>query len=468
MDDVTELTAGELSEGYRQQLVSPSEVLEAVLARIARINPLINAFREVDATGARQDAEASDLRWKRGEPLGLLDGVPVSIKDLILTKGVPTLRGSLGIDANQPWAVDAPSVMRLREAGAILIGKTTTPEFGCKGVTDSFLTGVSRNPYRLDKTPGGSSGGAAAAVAAGLGPLALGTDGAGSVRIPSAFCGVAGLKASFGRVPAWPASPFGTLAHIGPHARSVRDLAMALNVIARPDVRDWYSLPYVQTDYCAALDQPVAGLRVGYSANLGYATVDREIAVACRRAAEALAAAGAIVTECDPGFEDPLDDICTLWFVGAATLFASLSDQQRDRLDPIFRWQADEGRKYSAVDVSRVGVARAELGRRMREFHQRYDVLLTPTVAVPPMDVVETGAPFLADPKAFLGWTPFSYPFNLTQQPALSVPAGLNAAGLPMGVQLVASMHEDALLLRAGHALEAALEPMPRPSFVPG
>jgi len=463
--DLTELSASELSAHYRSQSTSPSEVLEAVLARIARINPVINAFRAVDADGARKAAEHSDARWRAGKPLDALDGVPVSIKDLILTRGLSTLRGSLTVNPDQPWQDDAPSVARLREAGAVLIGKTTTPEFGCKALTDSFLTGVSRNPYDLDKTPGGSSGGAAAAVAARLGPVALGTDGAGSVRIPSAFCGVAGLKASFGRVPAWPASPFGSLSHVGPHARSVRDLAMTLNVIAKPDVRDWFSLPYDATDYLETIDKPIAGLRVAYSANLGYATVDADVAKACQRAADALAAAGAVVTACDPGFEDPLDDICTLWFVGAATLYASLGDHQRDRLDPMFRWQAEQGQKYSAVDLSRVGMSRVELGRRMREFHQRFDLLLTPAVAVTALKAVRTDDEFLRDPKTFLGWTPFSYPFNLTQQPALCLPTGVNARGLPLSVQLVGAMHQDTLVLRVGNALEKLLGAMPAPNL---
>jgi aspartyl-tRNA(Asn)/glutamyl-tRNA(Gln) amidotransferase subunit A len=465
MDDLSALSASELSRRYALGTATPSAALEAILARIARVNPRINAYREVMADEARKAAQASDVRWREGRPLNALDGIPVSIKDLLLTRGTPTLRGSLTTPTQQAWEFDAPAVARLREAGALLLGKTTTPEFGCKGVTDSFLTGISRNPYDLDKTPGGSSGGAAAAVAAGLGPLALGTDGAGSVRIPSAFCGVVGLKASFGRVPAWPASPFGSLSHVGPHARSVTDIAMALNVIARPDVRDWFSLPYAPCDYLEGLDDSIAGLRVAYSADLGYATVNHDVAQATRRAADALSFAGAEVSACDPGFEDPIDEICTLWFVGAATLFAALSDEQRDRLDPMFRWQAAQGQKYSAVDLSRVSMARIELGRRMREFHQRFDVLLTPAVAVPAMQAVATEAPFSHDPKTFLGWTPFSYPFNLSQQPAISLPAGLSQDGLPVAVQLVAGMHEDALLLKVARALERLLPAMPRPQL---
>jgi aspartyl-tRNA(Asn)/glutamyl-tRNA(Gln) amidotransferase subunit A len=464
MHSLLQASASELSDLYRTGAVRPSEVLEAVLAEIERVNPSINAFRMVAHESASVDAAAADLRWSSGTPLSALDGVPVSIKDIILTRGMSTLRGSRSVDASQAWDTDAPSVARLREAGAVLLGKTNTPEFGCKGTTDSFLTGVTRNPYDLSKTPGGSSGGAAAAVAARLGPLAVGTDGAGSIRIPSAFCGVAGLKASFGRIPAWPASPFGTLAHIGPHARSVRDLAMALNILSKDDVRDWFALPQLEIDYSRNLEQSVVGLRVAFSPALGHATVEPAIALAAARAAILLDEMGAHVEMCDPPFEDPIELICALWFAGSATVLAGLSPEQRKDVDPMLLWQAEQGARYSAVDLTRINGRRADLGRQMRQFHQNYDVLLTPSVAVTAMCCEATGAPASLDPKNFLGWTPFSYPFNLTQQPALSLPAGLAPNGLPMGVQLVAPMHADALLLKVGYALEGALGPMPAPT----
>ncbi|MCS6855984.1 MAG: amidase family protein, partial [Elioraea sp.] len=207
-------------------------------------DPVLNAFCLVAWRTALAAARESERRWMKGEPQGLLDGVPVSIKDLVLTRGWPTLRGSKTIDPKGPWKDDAPCVARLREHGAVLIGKTTTPEFGWKGVTDSPLTGVTRNPWDPRLTPGGSSGGAAAALAAGMGPLAIGTDGGGSIRIPCAFTGVFGLKPSFGRVPAWPLSPMGTVAHVGPMTRSVADAALMMNVIALPDTRDWHALPW--------------------------------------------------------------------------------------------------------------------------------------------------------------------------------------------------------------------------------
>src|SRR5207249_10658223 len=243
---------------------------------IERLNPALNAFCLVDAEAAIASATESEGSWIKGAPIGLLDGVPVSIKDVILARGWPTLRGSKTIDPKGPWDDDAPAVARLREAGAVLLGKTTTPEFGWKGVTDSPLTGITRNPWNPRKTPGGSSGGAAAAVASGMGPLAVGTDGGGSIRIPCSFTGLFGIKPSFGRVPAWPLSPFGTVAHVGPMTRSVTDAALMLNLLALPDARDWHALPYDARDYRTGLDGGVADLRIAFSPDLGYAKVDPE------------------------------------------------------------------------------------------------------------------------------------------------------------------------------------------------
>src|SRR5213595_2733588 len=275
--DLCSLSATELLDAYRRHELSPVEVTRAVLERIEKLNPVLNAFNLV-SDRALDEAKASETRWLRGEPKGLLDGVPVSVKDILLTKGWPTLRGSKTVDAKGPWNDDAPCVARLREHGAVLLGKTTTPEFGWKGVTDSPLTGITRNPWNPAKTPGGSSGGAVAAVAAGMGPLAIGTDGGGSIRIPCSFTGLFGIKPSFGRVPAWPLSPFGTVAHVGPITRSVADAALMLNVLAQPDARDWHALPYERRDWRSGLDQDITDLRIAYSPDLGYASVEREVA----------------------------------------------------------------------------------------------------------------------------------------------------------------------------------------------
>jgi len=307
--DLADASASQLLALYRARQASPVEATRAVLARIARLNPVLNAYCLVDEETALASARASEARWAGGQASGPLDGVPASIKDLILTRGWPTRRGSRTIDpAAQTWEVDAPVTARLREAGAVLIGKTATPEFGCKGETNSPLTGITRNPWNPAKTPGGSSGGAAAAVAAGMGPLAVGTDGAGSVRIPAAFCGNFGLKPSFGRVPAYPLSPFGSVAHLGPHTMTVRDAALMMNVIKQPDARDWTALPPDASDYLAGLDGGVRGLRVAYSPTLGYARhVHPEVAVAVERAVQVLRDQGAVVEAQDPGIDDPLE-----------------------------------------------------------------------------------------------------------------------------------------------------------------
>ena len=453
--NLADCTATELINLYRTAQASPVEATQAVLARVAELNPVLNAFCLVDADSALASARASEARWHQGAPADILDGVPVSIKDLILTKGWPTLRGSRTVDPKQAWDVDAPVVARLREAGAVLFGKTTTPEFGIKGTTDNTLTGITYNPWNTAMTPGGSSGGAAAAVASGMGPLAVGTDGAGSVRIPSSFCGIPGLKPSFGRVPAFPLSPFGTVAHLGPHARSVEDLALMLSVMSRPDARDWTSLPYDPRDYRVGLHDGVRGLRIAFSPDLGYVRdVDPEIAGAVRRAADSFAAQGAQVDEVAPGFANPEEITTKLWFIGSYSLISNMTPEQVALTDPALRWQAEQGSKVSVLELQRLTLRRGELGSLMRRFHQRYDLLLTPGVSIPA---------FAAKPpeqwelklEKFLGWTPFSYPFNLTQQPAAVVPCGLTRSGLPMALQIVGPMHGDALVLRAARAYEA-------------
>lgn len=343
--DLADCTATELLQLYKAGEASPVQATAAVLARIDTLNPTVNAFCLVAHESAMQTARNSEARWQRfrnkGEPCGELDGVPVSIKDLILTRGMPTLRGSHTVDAKQPWDVDAPVTARLREAGAVILGKTNTPEFGCKGETNSPRSGITRNPWDLSKTPGGSSGGAAAAIAAGMGPLAMGTDGAGSVRIPAAFCGNFGLKPSFGRVPAYPLSPFGSVAHLGPHSRSVRDAALMMNVLKKPDDRDWTSLPPDPSDYLQGLEDGVRGLRIAWSPTLGYAkNVHPEVARSVAQAVAQLVELGAHVELIDPGFEDPLEITTGLWFAGAWTVWNTLSAEQQALTDPDLRAEA--------------------------------------------------------------------------------------------------------------------------------
>jgi aspartyl-tRNA(Asn)/glutamyl-tRNA(Gln) amidotransferase subunit A len=456
MTDLTELTAVQLLDGYRKGEFSPLDATRAALERAERVQPEVNAFVRLTADEALERARASTERWRRGEPDGLLDGVPVTVKDILLMRGAPTLRGSKTISEQGRWDEDAPSVARLRAHGAVFLGKTTTPEYGWKGVTDSPLSGVTRNPYDPTRTAGGSSGGAAAAVVLGAGPLALGTDGGGSVRIPAAFCGVFGLKPTYGRVPLYPASAFGTLAHVGPLTRDAADAALLLDVIGTPDSRDWSALPPAPASFTAGLSGGVRGLRVAYSPSLGgQVAVHPAVAAAVRRAVERLAGLGAYVEEADPDFTDPVDAFHTLWFTGAARVTQHLGPRQRESLDPGLREICGIGARRTALDYLAAVDVRMELGRRMGRFHDTYDLLVTPTL---PITAFEAGVevPKGSGHHRWTGWTPFTYPFNLTQQPAASVPVGTDGDGLPVGLQIVAARHRDDLVLRAAHALYEA------------
>ncbi len=452
--ELTRLSATRLVAAYRRKEISPVEVTQAVLDGIEAFDSQVNAFCVVDSARAMDAARASEARWQRGAPIGLTDGVPATIKDIVLSAGWPTLRGSLAVPRDQDWSDDAPVTARLREHGAVLIGKTTTPEFGWKGVTDSPLTGITRNPWNTDLTPGGSSGGAAAACALGLGALHVGTDGGGSIRIPAGFTGVFGLKTTFGRVPAWPASPFGTIAHVGPITRTVTDTALMLNVLAEPDARDWHALPATGQDYRLGLEDGVRGLRIAFSPDLGYVEVEPEVAQAVAKAARVLAELGAHVEETPAPFESPADCFRVHWYVGAATLLARFDEQQRANMDPGLVEIAAEGAAFTTADYMQAMADRAALGERRGRFHQDWDLLLTPSLPIPAF-TAGTEFPETGPYARWRDWTPFTYPFNLTQQPAASVPCGFTASGAPIGVQIVAGKYADALVLRAARALES-------------
>lgn len=452
-EDPALLPATALLERYRERSLSPVEATEACLARIEAHNEALNAFNLIDCEGARASAAESEKRWELGVPCGRLDGVPASIKDIVWAAGWPTLRGSLTVDPDQPWDEDSPAVARLREHGAVLLGRTTTPEFGWKGVTDSPLTGITRNPWNPAKTPGGSSGGAAAAVATGMGALALGSDGGGSVRIPAGFTGIFGHKPTFGRVPAYPPSPFGTLAHLGPMTRTVSDAALMLTVLAEGDLRDGLALRPDGSDYTQGLDEGIEGLKIAFSPTLGGHPVEPEVAEGVRSAVERLKTLGAEVEVCDPEIPDCGPIFVCLWFSGAAAVLEGIDEAGRAKVDPGLLEVARMGAGYGLFDYLAAMGERDRVRSIMSRFHERYDLLLTPSLPLTAFDVgVDT--PLDPDGNSWANWTPFTFPFNLTGQPAASVPCGLAPDGLPIGLQIVGPRYADALVLRAARAFE--------------
>ena len=466
-DELPWRSALELAAAIRTKQLSPVELAEALLARIDALNPRLNAFCLVTADVALRAAREAEIAVVKGEPIGPLHGVPLSIKDVIFTRGVRTTGGSQ-LFAEAVPEEDAIAVARLRAAGAVMLGKTNTSELGHKALTDNPLLGVTRNPWNLELTPGGSSGGAAAAVASGLGPVALGTDGGGSIRIPAAFCDVYGLKPSWGRVPQYPTFPgWEHLSVTGPITRTVRDAALVLDVIAGDDDRDRHARPSTGPSYVESCDEAIKGLHVAWTPDLGYAAVDPRVQALCENAAAEFESLGCHVEVVNPGWEDPEEFFRT---IVAAQFYAHWSDQlpaHEAQLDPslvkfIRRGGAVSAREY-LLAMERVRAYWHEA----QTFLARFDLLLTPTAAVPPFGVAERPPREIGGQEtSILGWMPFTFPFNLTGQPAASVPAGVTDDGRPVGLQIVGRRNADRTVLAASAAYEAACpwsERRPRP-----
>ena len=456
--DATDLcftSAVELAELIRRRALSPVEITRAVLERIERLNPRLGAYVMVHAERALGEARAAERAVMAGEPLGPLHGVPISIKDNLWTAGERTTYGSRLL-AEFVAPEDAPSVARLRAAGAIFIGRTNLPEFAWRGSTDNPLFGESRNPWDLTRTPGGSTGGGAAAVAAGLGPLALGSDGAGSIRIPASFCGLVGLKPTFGRVPMYPAAGGNELvAHVCPLARTVRDVALMMSAIARHDPRDPFALPDDDVGYLAACDESLgAPVRIAWSADLGFASVEQETRETAETAARAFAEIGVTVEEANPDLGDLSVILNTLYGGAQAGAHAARSPEQKAQMDPDLVAYAEASAGLSVVEYLRAVAARQAMVDALRRFFERYDLLLTPTLCLPAFPLGVVGPSEVAGRKVtHLGWT-LCYPFNYSGQPAVSVPAGFTASGLPVGLQIVGRRGEDTLVLRAAATFE--------------
>ena len=455
--DIAVLSAEDMLAQFARRTLSPVEVLQAVTERVARLNPGLNAFavmnpRALDAAGE------SEMRWRAGRPIGPLDGVPCTVKDLVDLAGFPTRRGSRTSDP-APVPDDAPSVVGLKAAGAVVLGKTTTTEYGWKSPGDCPLHGITRNPWNPDYTTGGSSAGAGAAGAAGFGPLHIGTDAGGSIRIPAAWCGLVGLKPTFGRVPNWPASAFAGVTVAGPMTRSVRDAALMLTAMACYDVRDPFAVPDDGRDWRDGIEMGVAGLTIGVLRRPGFdAPVDPEGIAAVEQAAALMSDAGAIVDEAAPDLPDMRAIFAGVWGAALARLATSLPEDKRALLDPGIREVAERLGGMTAIAFLDGEAMRAAAAHAMARLHQRFDIVLCPTVpAGPPLADAPTENPVQA---LWTQWAPWTFTFNLTRQPAITVPLGLRSNGLPNAVQFAAAQYREDLVLRAARIVELA-EPFP-------
>ena len=458
--DFRTTSLAELARAVRAKEVSARELTQAALDRIERLNPIYNAFVAVDAERALHEADAIDAHIAEGGDPGPLAGIPIGIKDLQNAYGYTTTYGS-ALHADDPAAAaDDPFVARMRAAGCVVVGKTNTPEFGWMGNTTNAIFGPSLNPFDTSRGPGGSSGGASAALAAGMVPLATGSDGGGSIRIPSACCGLSGMKPSLGRVPAGGPNPPGwiDLSTNGPMARRIADVARALDVAVGPDPTDLRALPRPEASWLAALEDPHVPVRIAYAPTLGYATVDAEVAAACERAVGVFESLGADVVVLESVFDaDPVGDFLT--FTGACTLRALRPFMHHPRwaeVHPVLRHFVDVAQSTTAEQLLQVVDHFHLMNLRLVELFHTARILVTPTCSgVAPFadDMTST-----VNGETTANWIQFTYPFNMTRSPAATIPVGLNSDGLPIGLQLVGPQHGDLVVLRTAAALEAALD----------
>lgn len=459
--------AWETAQRVRRKEVSAREVVEDTLQRIEKLNPALNAFIAVDGDLALAAADDVDRTIARGDDPGPFAGVPVGVKDLEPAAGLPFTLGSR-IHADDIADTDSIQVARLKAAGAIVVGKTNTPEFGYKGFTNNRLFGPTRNPWNLERTPGGSSGGSAAAVTAGIVAMATASDGGGSIRIPAALAGCYGIKPTIGRIPRGGVedSHWSFLSHPGPLTRTVRDAARWLDVTAGKHPEDTMSLDGSTGHYEPGLMVPLELRRIGWSEDLGYAAVEPEVVTIARKAAEALAAAtGAELVEAGPGFAEPIEAWMTIATSGDAAAIERWTDDMKELAEPGYLRMAEYGKTLSAIDYANALQERHQVNYLMTKYFEQYDLLLTP--AMPTTAFMAEGPP----PKVIggrdvpvSGTIPFTYPFNLTGHPAASAPAGIASDGLPVGLQIVGPRFRDDLVLRASAAFEAA-SPFPWPDY---
>jgi len=455
--DVCYLSLEEQVEAIKTKELSPVEMMEAVLSRIEKINPKINAYCTIVADSAKEQAKQAESMVMKGEKQGPLHGVPISIKDLTFTKGIRTTFGSR-IFKNFIPEQDSVVVERLKAAGAIIVGKTNTPEFGFKAVTDNALFGVTRNPWNTEHTSGGSSGGAAAAVASGMGSLAMGSDAGGSIRIPSSFCGVFGIKPSFGRVPQYPTfGAGGTFACTGPITRTVRDAALTLEIIAGKDERDRFSLPGTKLSYLPFIGGDLKGLKIAWSQDLGYATVDSQVLKSTGEAAKIFETVGATVEAVDLKLESPSEIYATMKGMSFVSLLQDKMEEWGGKIDPHLALLIQQHKSRPAADFLKASRQREEFWHQLRPLFDKYDLLLTPTMAIPPVKLDDITPDLIAGIKgSTFNWMSFNYPFNLTGQPAASVPCGRTDDGLPVGLEIIGRRFDEVTVLRSANAFEQA------------
>jgi len=453
-DSCLQLPLREVLALYQRKKLSPVEVMEACLKQILKYNPALNAFSFLDEKHAMHQAKGAEKRWMKNEPTGALDGIPVTIKDWFHHKGWPTRYGSL-VSSALPQPEDSPPVARLREQGAIFIGKTTLPEYGHKGVTHSPLNGITRNPWNMAKTSGGSSGGAAVAAATGMGLLHLGSDAGGSIRIPASFSGVFGFKPSPGLVPSWPPSLFSTLSGVGPLTRSVEDAALMLDILTLPDNRDWHALPYQPQNFVAALKKPLQPLRIAYATSINKISATPDVLEALKTARQKLETLGKVeeITLTVPWLIDVFNKH---WSAVASHSVAEFNTREKKKLDPRYLHWAAQGDALPLHDYLQAERDRMDIGQYFKGLLDSYDILVTPTTAMTAFDV-GIDMPTLPNGKKWDDWTPFTYPANLAKLPAASLPVGLSKDGMPVGLQVMGGFLKDALVMQACARLEAEI-----------
>ena len=457
-DDICFMPAYEMADKIKMQEFTSQEITEAIIERIEKINPIINAYCTPTFELAREMAKKADDSVKKGVNIGLLHGIPTSLKDEYETKGIRTTFGCKIFENNVPSA-DETVVKRIKEAGAVILGKTNLPAFGYKGVTDNLIFGATKNPWNLERTSGGSSGGAAAAVASGMSPLALGSDGGGSIRIPSCFCGVFGLKPSFGRVPhnvMKLAGNLGTFVHKGPIVRYVKDAALMLDVLAGEDDSDRYYLPKPNVSYFEKINEKPNKLKIGYSLNIGFAkTIHSEVKNSVLDAAQKFEEFDWSIEKSKIRVRNPELTMWITWTSGFAYVLKPILKEWENKLDPELVQTVKIGLNYSAQDIRLAEIQREMVYESICRHFKNYDILITPTLSCPAFELGKSFPTKIEGINVGPGaWMPFTYPFNMSGHPVASIPCGWSSEGLPIGMQIVGKRFDELTVLQVSNAFE--------------